>query len=63
MLDVAEVIPYVPAPGNMLQNKSHNLQLILGLNCVYIFPGVGRYSYSVTPWRLLAQDLSCVPSR
>ena len=28
--------------GICIHSKSHNLQLILGLNCVYLFPGVGR---------------------
>ena len=27
--------------GICIHNKSHNLHLILGLNCVYIFTGVG----------------------
>ena len=26
----------------VIHNKSYNLHLILGLNCVYIFTGVGR---------------------
>ena len=27
--------------GICLHNRSHNLHLIVGLNCIYIFPGVG----------------------
>ena len=32
----------VPTPVSMYHNKNHNLQLILGLNCVYILTGAGK---------------------
>ena len=41
----------VTTPGIFIQNKSHNLPLILGLNFAYVFPGVG----TPTPCQASAQ--------
>ena len=43
-----------------IHNKSHNLPLILGLNCVYIFPGVGISTLSS---RLLVRRIRALPSQ
>ena len=44
--DTADIVEYLlRGICSTIHNRSHNLPLILGLNCVYIFP-VRRYLYS-----------------